>query len=328
MLFSLMLLAGGDSSVVRNISVAPAETLKTTVVGQGRPLVVIPGLIGSAYAFRKIIPPLTRAGLSVIVIEPLGVGASSRPEKSDYSLTAQSHRIAAVLDTLGINGCVPVLAHSLGVAMAFRLALFRPDLVCGIVAENGGPQETVATSSVRRAVRYGWLIKIFAGRGRIRSQIRKGLIATAGDTTWVTREVIDNYTAGGAGDLGAVLRSLKGMAHSAEPDSLAPQLRMIRVPVRLLVGGAPRTKGIPASHTALLRATLPRLVVDSIAGSGLHIHEEQPDAVVRAVLELMKELASHEGRTSGVRSNSQTRTEHKASGGEGGSITRTPASPT
>jgi pimeloyl-ACP methyl ester carboxylesterase len=290
MLFSLMLVLAADSSGVRNISVAPAETLKTTVVGRGRPLVVIPGLIGSAYAFRKIVPPLNAAGLSVVIVEPLGVGGSARPEQSDYSFTAQARRIAAVLDTLGINGCVPVLAHSLGVAMALRLALFRPDRVCGIVAENGGPQETVATSSVRRAVKYGWLIKLFAGRGRIRSQVRKGLMETAGDTTWITREVIDNYTAGGAGNLGAVLRSLKGMARSRDPDSLAPQLTRIQTPVLLLVGAAPRTNGIPAAHTALLRATLPHLVVDSVAGAGLHIHEEQPDAVVRAVLELVRRV--------------------------------------
>jgi len=290
MLFGLMLLMAADSSAVRRVAVAPAETLLTTTVGQGRPVVVIPGLIGSAYAFRKVIPPLSAAGLSIIVIEPLGVGGSSRPEKSDYSFTAQSRRIAAVLDTLGIQGCVPVLAHSLGVAMAFRLALFRPERVCGIVAENGGPQESVATTSVRRAVKYGWLIKLFAGRGRIRSQIRKGLIETAGDSTWVTREVIDNYTAGGAGDMGAVLRALKGMARSSDPDSLAPQLPKISMPVRLLVGGAPKTNGIPAAHTELLRARLPRLAVDTVPGAGLHIHEEQPDAVVRAVLELIRQV--------------------------------------
>lgn len=290
MLIGVMLAVLADSSGVRRVTVAPAETLLTTTAGQGRPLLILPGLIGSAYAFRKIVPPLTAAGLQVTVVEPLGVGGSSRPEKSDYSLTAQGLRMAAVLDSLGYTGCVPILAHSLGVAMAFRLALARPDRVCGILAENGGPQESVATSSVRRAVRYGWLIKLVAGRGRIRSQIRQGLIETAGDSSWITREVIDHYTAGGAGDMGAVLRALKGMARSRDPDSLAPQLGRIRVPVLLLVGGAPNTKGIPPAQAALLRERLPDLTVDTVPGAGLHIHEEQPAAVVRAVQQLLRRL--------------------------------------
>jgi pimeloyl-ACP methyl ester carboxylesterase len=292
MLFGLILLGAVDSAVVRGIPVAPAETLQTTVVGRGRPVVLIPGLIGSAYAFRKIIPPLTAAGLRVIVVEPLGVGASSRPGKSDYSFTSQARRVAAVLDSLGEVRCAPVLAHSLGVSIALRLALQRPDLVCGLVAENGGPADTVATPSVRKAVRFSFLIRIFGSRGRIKSQVRKGMMDTAGDTTWITPQVIDNYTAGGAGDLGAVLRALKGMARAVEPELLASRLGDITIPVHLLIGGAPRGSGIPARHTALMRARLKSLTVDTIPGAGLHIHEEQPAAVVRAVLELTGQLAS------------------------------------
>src|SRR5258705_6763210 len=69
MLVSLMLLATVDSAVIRNITVAPAETLRTTTFGTGRPVVVIPGLLGSAYAYRKVIPSLNTAGLQVIVVE-------------------------------------------------------------------------------------------------------------------------------------------------------------------------------------------------------------------------------------------------------------------
>ena len=46
MLFSLMLLMGGDSSGARRITVAPAETLLVTTTGRGQPLLIIPGLIG------------------------------------------------------------------------------------------------------------------------------------------------------------------------------------------------------------------------------------------------------------------------------------------
>lgn len=290
MLISLMLVVVGDSAVVRNIPLAPAETLRITTVGQGRPVVVIPGLLGSAYAYRKVIPSLAEAGFQITVVEPLGVGFSSRPGKGDYSLTAQSHRVAAVLDSLRSTGCAPVLAHSAGVSIALRLAAHRPDLVCGLVAENGGPLDTVATTSVRRAVRYAWLIKIFGGRGKIRSQLRKGMLETAGDSSWVTSEVIDNYTAGAAGDVGAVLRALKGMARAKEPESIDTLLAQIRIPVHLLIGGAPRGSGVPRPQFALFTARVPQLVVDTVRGAGLRIHEEQPAVLVKAVLEMAERL--------------------------------------
>ena len=290
MLVSLMLLATVDSAVIRNITVAPAETLRTTTFGTGRPVVVIPGLLGSAYAYRKVIPQLNAAGLQVVVIEALGVGFSSRPGKSDYSFTAQSYRVAAALDSLGGIRCAPVLAHSAGVSMALRLAVHRPDLVCGIVAENGGPNDTVATTSVRRAASLAWLIKIFGSRGKIRSQIRKGMLDTAGDTTWITPEVIDNYTAGGAGDLGAVLRAIKGMAKARESEHIDSLLPKLKVPVHLLIGGAPKGSGVPEGQFQLFKSALPHLSIDTIAGSGLRIHEEQPGVVVKAVRDLVKQL--------------------------------------
>jgi pimeloyl-ACP methyl ester carboxylesterase len=293
MLFSLMLALAGDSAVIRHVVVAPAETLRAVIVGQGRPLVVIPGLLGSAYSYRKVIPPLNAAGLQVIVIEPIGVGFSSRPSKSDYSLTAQSQRVAAVLDSLGGIACAPVLAHSAGASIALRLAAHRPDLICGVVAENGGGMDTVATTSVRRAASYAWLIKIFGGRGKVRSQLRKGMLETAGDSSWVTPEVIEGYTAGAAGDLGAVLRAIKGMARAKEPELMAELLPNVKVPVHLLIGGAPRGSGVTLTQFQVLKAGLPQLVVDTVPRAGLRIHEEQPGVVVKAVLEMLEQLSTH-----------------------------------
>src|SRR5258705_427397 len=95
------------------VPVAPAESLSVETTGRGDPVVLIPGLFGSAFGFRKLVPLLVDAGYRTIVIEPLGVGASARPEKANYSLTAQADRIAAVLDSLHVRSAL-VLAHSIG----------------------------------------------------------------------------------------------------------------------------------------------------------------------------------------------------------------------
>src|SRR5262245_37003956 len=84
------------------LPIAEAETLAVTVTGSGRPVVLVPGLFGSAFAFRHVVPALVDSGYRPIVIEPLGMGTSARPAHADYSLTAQADRIGAVLDSLHV----------------------------------------------------------------------------------------------------------------------------------------------------------------------------------------------------------------------------------
>src|SRR5439155_732546 len=114
------------------VPVAATESLQVETSGAGPPVVLIPGLFGSEFGFRKLVPLLNSAGYRTIVVEPLGIGSSGRPQRADYSLTAQAERIAGVLDSLAIRQAF-VIAHSLGGAEAFRLAYRRPDLVRGLI---------------------------------------------------------------------------------------------------------------------------------------------------------------------------------------------------
>jgi len=273
------------SPTVRDIPVASGERLRVTAVGTGPAVVLVPGMVGSAYAFRSVMARLEAARIRVVVVEPLGVGWSSRPKNADYSLGAQARRVAAVMDSLGIRGAT-VVGHSLSVSIVLRLALARPDLVAGVIADNGGPAEAAATSGIRKAAKYSFLIRWVGGTNRLRKELEKGLRTTAGDSTWITPEVIDSYGAPAARDLDATLDVLKGMAR-ARDDSLAPRLGGLTVPVHLLVGAAPRGSGIKAAQVALLGERLPRFVVDSIAGAGLHLHEERPDIIVAAVTAML-----------------------------------------
>ena len=209
-------------SMARFVTTAPEDSLRVTVVGPagGPAVVIIPGLVSSAYAYREVLPPLADAGLRVFVIEPLGVGSSSRPGgQTDYSIAAQAGRIAAVMDTLGIAHAV-VAGHAVGATMALRLALERPDLVGRVLLMEVGSLATAAVPGVKQALRFSLLVRLFTGRGRIRKELRKGLVASSVDSAWVTDSLIERYTEGAAGNMGAVLRALKRMDRSVEPDSL------------------------------------------------------------------------------------------------------------
>jgi len=279
-LFAAVLLA--DS--VHNIQVplARAETLHVEVSGVGEPVVLVPGLFGSAFAFRNLVPLLTARGYRAIVIEPLGLGNSTRPPRADYSLTAQADRLAAVLDTLGVRHAL-LVAHSVGGSEAFRLAYRRPDLVSALISIEGGPAETAATGAFKRAMRFAPWIKVLGGVKLIRWKIHGMLVASSGDAGWVTDSVVRGYTAAAARDLDGTLKAFLAIAAAREREKLEPHLAEIRCPVRLMIGGTRHEGDVGATEVALLRRTLPHFNVDSVPGAGHFLYEEQPLAVVAAV---------------------------------------------
>ena len=279
------------------VPVAPTESLSVETTGRGDPVVLIPGLFGSAFGFRKLVPLLVDAGYRTIVIEPLGVGASARPEKANYSLTAQADRIAAVLDSLHVRTAL-VLAHSIGGSEAFRLAYRRPELVRGLLSIEGGPTEKAITPAFKRALRFAPWIKLFGGIRLIRRKIRGMLIDSSGDASWVTDSAVLGYTAAAARNLDATLKAYLAMANAREPEQLAPQLPQIRCPVRLMVGGARHDGDVGAQEVRLLARTLPVFVIDSVPAAGHFIQEEEPGAVLAGVARLKASVTTVHARGS------------------------------
>jgi len=275
-----------DSTVVRDVEVAHGETIRTTSIGTGQPIVLIPGIFGAAFGYRKITRPLVARGYRTIVIEPLGYGWSSRPKDADYSFDAQTERVARALDRLGVKQAL-LVAQSSGAAIAFRLAIQRPDLVRGLLSIDGGPAETAATPGMKKAFKLGgFMTKLAMDESRLRHEVRKEIVRNSGDTTWVTAAVIRAYTAGQNADLNGSIDAFQRMSKSKEGNSLAGRLHRCEMPVRLLVGTVPHPAEVTRDQRELLREKLPDFRSDSVTGSGQYIHEEQPMAVLAAVVEL------------------------------------------
>ena len=275
-----------DTAVVRDIQVAPGEILRTTTIGTGQPLVLIPGLFGAAYTYRMLTGPLAAEGYQTIVIEPLGYGWSSHPKDADYSYTAQTERVSDALDSLGIHRALFV-AQSSGAAIAFRLAVLRPDLVRGLLSIDGGPAESAATAGMRKAFRFGGgLVKFALDESKLRHDVRREIVKNSGDTTWITDAVIRAYTAGQTADLGGSIDAFQRMSKSKEETSLVDRLHECAMPVRLLVGTVPHPAEVTKDQRELLSSKLRNFGADSVQGSGQYIQEEQPGAVLAAVAAL------------------------------------------
>jgi pimeloyl-ACP methyl ester carboxylesterase len=275
-----------DSAVVRDIQVADGETLRTTSVGTGQPIVLIPGVFGGAFGYRKITGPLVAQGYRTVVVEPLGYGSSSHPKKSDYSYGAQSERVARTLDQMGIKRAL-IVAQSSGAAIAFRLAVERPDLVRGLLSIDGGPAESAATPGMKKAFKFGGgLVKLMMDEDMLRQKVRHQIVENSGDTTWVTDAVIRRYTAGQTADLGGSIDAFHQMAKSKESSSLADRLQQCLAPVLLLLGTVAHPAEVPDDQRALLKTKLRSFNTETVRGAGQFIHEEQPAVVLAAVTRL------------------------------------------
>jgi len=275
-----------DTAVVRDVQVAPGEILRTTTIGTGQPLVLIPGLFGAAYTYRMLTGPLAAQGYQTIVVEPLGYGWSSHPKDADYSYSAQTARVSSALDSLGIRRALFV-AQSSGAAIAFRLAVRRPDLVRGLLSIDGGPAESAATAGMKKAFKFGGgLVKFALDESKLRHDVRREIVKNSGDTTWVTDAVIRGYTAGQTADMGGSIDAYQRMSKAKETDSLTDRLHECAMPVRLLVGTVSHPAEVTHDQREMLSERLPNFRADSVAGSGQYIQEEQPHAVLDAVARL------------------------------------------
>jgi pimeloyl-ACP methyl ester carboxylesterase len=266
----------------RLVEVAPGETLRVTVAGSGAPVVLLPGWFASAFGFRALSEHLSASGHRPIVVEPLGYGGSARPERANYSLTAQADRVARVLDALGVQRAA-LVAHAGSVSIALRLAYRHPERVLAVVAIEGGPSEAAATTGLRRALRFAPLIKLFGGMRQIRGRIKKSLVEESADPAWVTAAVVEGYMAPLGGDIDTVLDGLRGMARSPEPERLEPNLGRVRCPVRLVLGAEKHDAGPKPEELATLTARIADFAIDRVPGAAHYVHEERPAAVVRSL---------------------------------------------
>lgn len=270
------------------VEVGEGETLHVALGGAGRPVLIIPGLFGAVEGFTRLSESLVASGYRVLVVEPLGVGASSRPARADYSLTAQAERMAVLIERFDMQPAV-VVAHSVGTAIALRLAVLRPELVATVISLEGGPTESIATPGLRRALQWAPLLKLF-GSGPLRGRIARNLREASGDTTWLSDSVVEVYTRGPARDLGATLHALRGMVEAVEPWPLAPALQQITCPVVLVVGLAPHKGGPDEAGREQMRA-IPGFALETLPGVGHYAFEEAPAVVV----DVIRRVAPAEG---------------------------------
>jgi 2-hydroxymuconate-semialdehyde hydrolase len=270
-----------DSGNRQWVRVAPDDSARVTICGSGPPIVLVAGMIGGTWGFRRVIPGLVQSGHRVIVIDPFDPenGGSLRAT----TLTSLADRWAAVLDSIGVEHAV-IVAHSLANSIVLRVALRHPGLVRTIVSLEGGMVDQVATDGLRAAAAMAPLMRIPGAKSLLRRRVASSLRDRSANGGWVTGEVVEAYTRPFARDMSRAVRLLRRLAEQRETEPIQDGARGIRAPLLLLLGDKVQSSRPGDDEIARMRASLPSFTVDTVANAGHFLQEEQAVAVVERVL--------------------------------------------
>ncbi|UCH87661.1 MAG: alpha/beta fold hydrolase [Dehalococcoidia bacterium] len=203
--------------------------------GQGQPLVLIHGLGGRIYNFRYNIPVLSKH-LRVVALDLRGFGYSERPAAGDYSLTAQARLVSELMDRLSIPRAA-VLGHSMGAAIALRLAVTYPErvdrlILVGSAPPNGMVPRFAASRLLRPLLRLGTALVLH--QPRLREEVlRQGFY----DPAFLSPEMLEEFrrSASIRGSTNAIASLLSDVARDEPVD-----LSRVSQPVLLLWGEGDR----------------------------------------------------------------------------------------
>ena len=123
--------ASEPTATAQMVTLADGEKVRVVVTGSpdAPPVLLLHGWGCSAYTWRHFAQPLSDAGWRAVAIDLRGHGLSDRPDDpTKYQRSQMVSHLAATMDALGIASA-PIVAHSMGGAVAMGLALESPERV-------------------------------------------------------------------------------------------------------------------------------------------------------------------------------------------------------
>jgi pimeloyl-ACP methyl ester carboxylesterase len=275
--------SGADSGVVDRFVEVCGARLHYQSAGDGPPLLLLHGLVGSGRNWRQNIGFLSRYA-RVYAIDLFNMGESQRLPGLDASLEATADRIVALLDLLGLPAA-DIAAHSHGGAIAMMLAARHPERVRKLILF--APANPFCDAG-RHLIRF-YNTRTGAWFARRIPMLPRMLHATAlarmyGDPARVAEGTLETYTAGMLipGTIDHVLRIVAGWYDDMR--SLRSALTSLAgKPALFIWGDLDRAVSLPSGR--LLQRMMPNSRLIVIPGAGHLPFAEMPDACNEAMMQ-------------------------------------------
>jgi pimeloyl-ACP methyl ester carboxylesterase len=268
--------------------------IRYTVLGEGKPLLLIHGFGATHAHWRNNIPALAEQGYKVYAIDLLGFGASEKPAL-DYSLELWE---TLIYDFWQSQICQPmiVVGNSIGALLSLMLLAHYPEMTAGGIVLN------VAGGLNHRPEEFNWPLKTIMGfftslvqnpiigpilfnQIRQKHRIRNTLRQVYGNPATITDELVEIIY-----DPACDRKAQKVFASilSAPPGPrLGELLPYIHQPLLVLWGEADPWTPIQGARAF---KELENAKVIPIAGAGHCPHDECPDLVNPLMIDWLNHL--------------------------------------
>ncbi|BAZ53323.1 alpha/beta hydrolase fold protein [Nostoc sp. NIES-4103] len=272
--------------------------IQYTVMGTGRPLVLVHGFGASIGHWRKNIPILANAGYQVFALDLLGFGGSEKAP-IDYSVEVWVELLKDFWAT-HIQKPAVFVGNSIGALLSLIVLADHPEIAAGGVLINsaGGlnhrphelnPPLRIVMAAFNRVVRSRITGKLVFNRIRQKSQIRRTLYQVYRNREAVTDELVDLlYTP--ACDPGAqqVFASILTAPPGPTPGELLPKVER---PLLIIWGADDPWTPISGSKIyEEARENGKEIKIVPIPNAGHCPHDEVPEVVNAQIVDWLAHL--------------------------------------
>ena len=251
--------------------------------GRGRPLILLHGLLGGSFCWRRNMEALSLRH-TVFAVDLPGHGESDAPRHLDCSMPAQAGRVIALLERLKLQE-IDVVGCSWGGAIAMFLAAQSAKVRSLVLVAPVNPWSDLGSGRIRflkgriggTFLRMVWPFS--------RPLYHTELARMYGDPQRQPAGTVEGYRSQimRRGRVNNILNTL----NSWEKDVNALRAAIPRIKARPLLIWGTRDSAVDVNSAELLKRVLPDCQIKVIEGAGHLPFEETPDEFNRLVLDFI-----------------------------------------
>ncbi|WP_307865893.1 alpha/beta fold hydrolase [Streptomyces smyrnaeus] len=248
----------------------PEGTIRWSVFGSGKPMVLVHGTPYSSFLWREIAPALALRR-QVFVFDHLGFGQSDQREGQDLSLAVHARNFAHLLQHWELSG-PSVVAHDIGGAVALRALLLEEASYSDLTlfdAVSGGEWERGLFRLILQHSDVFHQLPGYAHEALVVSHLRNA--THIGFRPGVLEAFLAPWQ--GAEGQAAFYRQYSQIKQ-ADTVGYEPLLGEISIPVRLIWGREDRI--LPPQYAEWLHERIPHAELHWVDGAGHLLQEDAP----------------------------------------------------
>ncbi|QBJ94726.1 alpha/beta fold hydrolase [Rhodococcus sp. ABRD24] len=256
------------------------DVLKYVDLGEGPPVVLVHGLLGSHESWGPQIDMLAEK-YRVIAPDLFGHGESDKP-RGDYSLSSHAATVRDLMDHLEISSA-PLVGHSLGGGIIMQMAYLFPERVERLCLVSSGGLGPEVSSYLKAATLPGseFVLPVLAsGWVRRNTEAVLGLLGRTGLPVQPSRSAVETWrslgTVADRATRDAFLASVRAVVGPRGQTVSAKQHfpRFETLPAMLIWGG--KDTMIPAHHAENVREEVPRSQIEVFPDAGHFPQLDEP----------------------------------------------------